>query len=93
MQPLVPLATTGDEGSAALTPDRANKLINLGFEWACSNPNHTPWTTRFEALKEFIKRFGHAEVPMRWEENPVSEVRVASCLCPKLLNVHSSIPF
>lgn len=48
--------TLGEDGSAGLTPERASKLMKLGFEWHTMNPHHTPWENRYEALKDFVVR-------------------------------------
>lgn len=64
------IVTSGGQESAAMTPERAMKLRELGFEWSTSNPRNVPWETRFDELRSFVANYGHAEVPMRWEENP-----------------------
>lgn len=64
------IVTGGGTESAAMTPERAKKLRDLGFEWSTTNPRNVPWETRFKELKNFVACYGHAEVPMRWEENP-----------------------
>lgn len=62
--------TSGSNESAAMTPERALKLREIGFEWTTCNPRNVPWEQRYEELRAFVAEFGHAEVPMRWEENP-----------------------
>ena len=48
---------------------RAQKLMNLGFEWSAKDPRMVPWETRYNQLKEFVVKNGHAQVPIGWEEN------------------------
>jgi hypothetical protein len=64
--------TSGEDGSAGLTPERANKLIKLGFEWQTTNPHHTPWETRYEALKDFVVRMTLNDLLWRilWSSSP-----------------------
>jgi len=50
--------------------DRVKKLTDLGFEWTTKDPRKVPWETRFEDLKAFKNKFGHADVPHEWEECP-----------------------
>ncbi|CAB9508948.1 helicase [Seminavis robusta] len=64
------IVTSGGNESAAMTPERAQKLNDIGFEWTTTNPRNVPWETRHAELKSFVANYGHAEVPMRWEENP-----------------------
>lgn len=61
--------TSGGSTSSALTVQRAQKLMNLGFEWSAKDPRMVPWETRFNQLKEFVSKNGHAQVPIGWEEN------------------------
>jgi len=28
-----------------------------------------PWETRFQQLKNFAEKYGHAQIPIGWEEN------------------------
>lgn len=63
------METTG-AGASALTPERIRKLEEIDFQWSSTNPHHTPWEIRYEELREFVKKYGHAEVPIRWKENP-----------------------
>jgi Helicase associated domain len=43
--------------------------MNLGFEWSAKDPRMVPWETRFNQLKDFVAKNGHAQVPIGWEEN------------------------
>ena len=52
-----------------LLPDRAQRLQALGFEWTGENPRHKNWDVRFEELKEFKKKYGHAQVPIGYAQN------------------------
>jgi len=49
-----------------LTPERINRLESLGFIW---NPREIKWKRMFMQLVEYNNRFGHLNVPSRWEEN------------------------
>lgn len=61
--------TSGGSTSSALTVQRAQKLMNLGFEWSAKDPRMVPWETRYNQLKDFVAKHGHAQVPIGWEEN------------------------
>lgn len=61
--------TSGGSTSSALTVQRAQKLMNLGFEWSAKDPRMVPWETRYNQLKDFVAKNGHAQVPIGWEEN------------------------
>ena len=53
--------TSGGGSSSALTVERAQKLVNLGFEWSAKDPRMVPWETRFRQLQDFavsIATFG-----------------------------------
>ena len=50
--------------------DRVKKLTDLGFEWTTKDPRKVPWETRYQDLKAFKEKFGHADVPHEWEECP-----------------------
>lgn len=63
------ILTSGGSASSGMNIDRAKRLMELGFEWETSDPRHVPWEERYEELKAFVAANGHAEVPMRWEEN------------------------
>lgn len=52
-----------------ITPDRAGRLMQLGFEWTGENPRHKNWDIRFEELKHFKAKYGHAQVPIGFEDN------------------------
>ena len=56
--------------SLPMPPDRVKKLTDLGFEWTTKDPRKVPWETRFQDLKLFKEKFGHADVPHEWEECP-----------------------
>ena len=36
-----------------MTMERAQKLIDLGFDWSTTDPRHVSWEDRYEQLKEF----------------------------------------
>ena len=37
-----------------MTPERAKKLREIGFEWTTTNPRNVPWEQRFEELRSFV---------------------------------------
>lgn len=41
-----------------LTAERAQRLQDIGFVWATSDPRHTPWEVRFGQLREYQEKFG-----------------------------------
>lgn len=61
--------TSGGSTSSALTVQRAQKLVNLGFEWSAKDPRMVPWETRYGQLQDFAAKYGHAQIPIGWEEN------------------------
>lgn len=52
-----------------LTPERTARLREIGFEWTGENPRHKNWDIRFAELKEFKAKYGHAQVPIGFEDN------------------------
>lgn len=36
-----------------MTLERAQKLVNIGFDWSASDPRHVSWEERFEQLQKF----------------------------------------
>jgi hypothetical protein len=50
-----------------LSRERIRRLEQLGFDWA---PLKTVWLTRYKELLAYRRRFGHANVPAEWAENP-----------------------
>lgn len=55
--------------SLSLTPEQVQKLMDLGFEFSNKNPRHLRWDFRYQQLKEFVKQYGHTQVPIGWPEN------------------------
>jgi hypothetical protein len=52
--------------NSPLTSDRRQKLERIGFTFKCRpSPTITPWDERFQALVDFKKTNGHANVPQR----------------------------
>ncbi len=49
-----------------MEPERARRLEELGFDWHCRAHK---WEKRFAELQDFHRRFGHCNVPHKWEEN------------------------
>lgn len=52
-----------------MTMERARRLVDVGFEWTAKNPRHLMWEVRFAELKDFKSSYGHAQVPIGWEQN------------------------
>jgi Helicase associated domain len=50
--------------------ERFRRLDEVGFEWKAKDPRHVPWSQRYGELVEFVSRYGHAQVPIGWKENP-----------------------
>jgi hypothetical protein len=53
-----------------MPPDRVKRLEEIGFEWTTKDPRKVPWDQRYKDLKQFVKTFGHSDVPHEWEVNP-----------------------
>jgi hypothetical protein len=55
----------------SLAPACKRRLDALGFDWTRrqSSPAQE-WEEWFDALAAFKRRFGHCNVPYRWDENP-----------------------
>ncbi len=54
--------------TARITAARIKKLQHIGFEWTLVNPN--AWDERFAAMRRFVKKHGHAQVPARFADDP-----------------------
>lgn len=50
-----------------LTDDRVRALEEIGFVWDIRGQS---WESKFEELKEFVQKYGHADVPNIFPENP-----------------------
>jgi hypothetical protein len=50
-----------------LTPEQKRRLVEIDFCW---EKRESSWEQRFEQLATFFKRFGNADVPKNWSENP-----------------------
>lgn len=44
--------------STPLSMERAQRLLDVGFEWTAKNPRHLMWEVRFAELKDFKVGFG-----------------------------------
>ena len=51
-----------------ITAARIKKLQRIGFEWTLVKPN--AWDDRFAAMRRFVKKHGHARVPIEFADNP-----------------------
>jgi hypothetical protein len=49
-----------DHTSTPLTTERIQKLNDVGFAWASSDPRHTPWDVRFNELRAYREQFGRS---------------------------------
>jgi ribosomal protein S8 len=54
--------------SSNMTQEKIDQLEELGFIWNIRQ-GRTPWTTRFEELKQYKERYGHCNVSKEWMEN------------------------
>lgn len=63
------LLQAGSGKTTPMTMDRARRLMDVGFEWTAKNPRHLMWEVRFAELKDFKNSYGHAQVPIGWEQN------------------------
>jgi len=56
-----------------LTPERLNRLESIGFEWKVKNKMKRyydkQWDVMFQTLLNFKKKYGHCNVPKRFQEN------------------------
>jgi hypothetical protein len=41
-----------------MTPERASRLMAIGFKWATKDPRHVPWEVRFQELLEYKEKYG-----------------------------------
>lgn len=50
----------GDDDSVTtpMTPERASRLMSIGFQWATKDPRHVPWETRFQELLAYKEEYG-----------------------------------
>ena len=60
-----------------MTMERAKKLVDIGFEWSTINPKHVTWETRYQELKQFQAKYGHAQVSER-RRQPSRSYMIAS---------------
>ena len=60
---------------SSITEERIQLLESVGFKWKTKRSYrteftmNTPWSVRFEELKEFVKRNGHANLPTKYPTN------------------------
>ena len=55
--------------STPLTLERAQRLMDAGFEWTAKNPRHLMWEVRFAELKDFKVGIDKALPPLRTVTN------------------------
>jgi hypothetical protein len=55
--------------NGTLLAEREQRLEEIGFPWNAQNPRISVWEERFGELLKFKKRFGHCNVPSRWQKN------------------------
>ena len=51
------LSTEGNT-SVPLTVERAQQLIDLGFEWSAKDPSHKSWEDRYQELCDYVVSMG-----------------------------------
>lgn len=61
------ILTSGSSESTPMTPERATRLMSIGFVWATKDPRHVPWETRFRELRDFKNKYGHCLVPIGYK--------------------------
>ena len=59
----------GERTRYKLTQDRIDRLEKIGFRWK-DDSNAITFDKRYSELIEFKAKFGHCNVPKRYEENP-----------------------
>jgi hypothetical protein len=52
---------------STMTQERAQALADVGFVW---DSYSSAWAQRYEDLKKFVQKYGHANVPSPFPENP-----------------------
>ncbi|MEN8135919.1 MAG: Helicase associated domain protein [Thermodesulfobacteriota bacterium] len=53
--------------SGLLSKEQLDRLEEIGFDW---EPVKNRWEKNYKELADFKKRFGHCDVPLRFDENP-----------------------
>ena len=61
------MMTAKGGGTTPMTPSRARRLEEIGFQWSTKDPRHVTWEKRYEQLADFKERFGHSQVPIGWK--------------------------
>ena len=56
-----------DGKRSTLTPERYQKLVNIGFVWKSQK---CKWETKFRELTKFVQQHGHCDVPTKYPANP-----------------------
>eukprot|EP00985_Skeletonema_marinoi_P031571 scaffold37727_cov103-Skeletonema_marinoi.AAC.4 len=51
-----------------MTQEKIDRLEGIGFVWNVRE-GRTPWSRRFEELKEYKEKYGDCNVPKKWTEN------------------------
>ena len=60
----------GPSSSYSMTRERAALLEEIGFVWSAKDPSCKPWEGRYADLCAFVRKYGHAGVPMDYKEDP-----------------------
>lgn len=60
------IMVSGSGLSTPMTESRARRLEGIGFKWSSKDPRHIPWEARYDELMSFVKKYGHAQVPIGW---------------------------
>jgi len=59
----------GRNTSLSMTPERAQKLAEIGFDWSAKNKSaDIKWESQFTNLLEYVIEHGHPLVPIGWAE-------------------------
>ena len=58
------------EGSPSqITEERIKALEKIGFDWSPDRKLNSKWQERYEELIEYKKKYGHCDVPRKYDEN------------------------
>mmetsp|Transcript_12937 Transcript_12937/g.19085 ORF Transcript_12937/g.19085 Transcript_12937/m.19085 type:complete len:432 (-) Transcript_12937:412-1707(-) len=58
---------SGSYESTPITPERAQRLEDIGFVWETGDPRSVPWDVQFKELLAYKEKNGHVLVPVRYE--------------------------
>ena len=52
-----------------MTPERAARLQEIGFDWVSQDPRHVPWEVRLSELSDYKLKYDTTCVPMGYKNN------------------------